>query len=311
MSPPVDNSVRASAPASVGNAIAGFDLLGHSLAGPQDIACVRRIAAAEVRIDAIRGNRVALPMTAPDNTAGAALMALRDALQLPYGFAIELDKGIPFGSGMGGSAASAVAALVAANALLDEPMQPAALYPFALAGEQVASGGRHGDNVGPMLLGGLCLTTADRLLSLPVPPGLSAVLVHPQLAIETRDARAVLAGDYPLADVVQQSSHLALLLAGLYQSDLALIRAGLADVLVEPRRAGLIPGFAGVRQAAMDHAALGAGISGAGPSMVAWFEHETEATRAAPAMQAAFADAGLESEAWVSPVAGPAAQVLP
>lgn len=189
-------------------------------------------------------------------------------------------------------------------------MQQTALYPFALTGEAVASGGRHGDNVGLMLLGGLCLSTDTRLISLPVPTGLTAVLVHPDLAIETRAAREVLAGDYPLSAFVRQSSHLAQLMAGLYQGDMDLLRAGLVDVLVEPRRAGLIPGFAEVRCAAMDHGALGAGISGAGPSMLAWFEHEATAVKAAPTMQAAFKQAGLNSQAWVSPVAGPAAELL-
>ena len=302
---------KAFAPASVGNAIAGFDLLGHTIVGPRDIATVRRIDVPEVRIDAIRGSAVDLPMDVRRNTAGAALVALRAALDLPFGFTIELDKGIPFGSGMGGSAASAVAALVAANALLDAPLEPTELYPFALDGEAVASGGRHGDNVGPMLLGGLCLATASRLLALPVPAGLTAVLVHPDLAIETRAAREVLAGSYPLAGFVAQGAHLALLVAGLYQSDMSLLRAGLVDVLVEPRRAGLIPGFAAVRVAAMEHGALGSGISGAGPSMVAWFAGEAEAQLAALAMQAAFAEAGLGSQFWVSPVAGPAAGVLP
>lgn len=302
---------RAFAPASAGNAIAGFDLLGHSIAGPRDIATVRRIDAPEVHIDAIRGSAVELPMEAGRNTAGAALIALREALRLSFGFAIELDKGIPFASGMGGSAASCVAALVAANALLDAPLPQMDLYPFALTGEAVASGGRHGDNVGPMLLGGLCLTTDSRLLPLPVPTGLTAVLVHPELEIETRAAREALAGSYRLSAFVQQSSHLAQLLAGLYQADMDLLRAGLADVLVEPRRAGLIPGFAEVRGAALDHGALGAGISGAGPSMLAWFEGEADAEKAAPAMQAAFAAAGLDSQFWVSPVAGPAAEVMP
>ncbi len=301
---------RASAPAGVGNAIAGFDLLGHSIAGPHDLATVRRIEEPEVRIETIRGSAVDLPLEAERNTAGAGLIALRDALDLPFGFAVELDKGIPFASGMGGSAASCVAALVAANAVLDSPLPRAALYPFALTGEAAASGGRHGDNVGPMLLGGLCLSTSERLLALPVPENLSAVLVHPELEVETRAARAALDGDYPLAAFVQQGGHLAQLLAGLYQGNLDLIRSGLADVVVEPRRAGLIPGFARVKQAALDHAALGAGISGAGPSMVAWFENQTAAEAAAPAMQAAFASTGLDSQAYVSPVDGPAAEVL-
>jgi homoserine kinase len=146
---------RAFAPASVANVAVGFDILGHAIAGVGDTVSVRRIDEPLVRIEAIRGSAVELPLDAAGNTAGAALMSLREGLGLDFGFAVEIDKGIPFGSGMGGSAASSVAALVAANALLDAPLPREALYPFALDGEAVASGGRHGDNVGPLLLGGL------------------------------------------------------------------------------------------------------------------------------------------------------------
>src|SRR4030095_15250297 len=142
---------------------------------------------------AIRGDVAGagtLPLEAGRNTAGQALICLRNGLGLAYGFELELEKGIALGSGMGGSAASCVAALVAANALLETPLPPAALYPFALAGEAVASGGLHGDNVGPMLLGGLVLATRDRLVPIPVPEGLPCVLVPPHPTTQNRHARA-------------------------------------------------------------------------------------------------------------------------
>ncbi|HET8942082.1 MAG TPA: homoserine kinase [Rudaea sp.] len=300
---------KAFAPASVGNLGVGFDILGMSLTGPGDRACVRRIPSREVRIAAIRGNAVALPMQAEHNTAGAALIALRDSLGLAFGFEIELDKGIAFGSGMGGSAASAVAALVAANALLDSPLSPAQLYPYALTGEAVASGGRHGDNVGPMLLGGIVLATADRLVRVPAPAQWHCVLVHPDATLETRRAREVLKGHYELAGFVAQSANLALTLCGLHSGNADLVRAGLRDVLIEPRRAALIPGFAGVKQAALDHHALGASISGAGPSVFAWFESHAQAQQAQAAMRAGFTDAGLQCESFVSPLNGPAARL--
>lgn len=304
------NPVSAFAPASIGNVAVGFDILGQTFAGPGDRATVRRIDDARVRIDAIRGSVTGLPLDAERNTAGRALIALRDALALPHGFALELDKGIPLGSGMGGSAASCVAALVAANALLDAPLAREALYPFAVDGEAVASGSRHGDNVGPMLLGGLVLATADRLVRVPVPEAWHCVVVHPDAVLETRRAREALKGDYGLAGFVAQSANLALVLAGCFRGDAALVRAGLADVLVEPRRAPLIGGFAAVKQAALDHDALGASISGAGPSVFAWFEDRARAEHAAPAMRAAFAAAGFASRAFVSPVNGPAAAVV-
>lgn len=297
-------------PASVGNIGVGFDILGHSIAGAGDRATVRRIAAPEVRIAAIRGSTVELPRDAAANTAGAALIALREALQLPFGFEIEIDKGIALGSGMGGSAASCVAALVAANALLDDPLDPAALYPHAVTGEAVASGGRHGDNVGPMLLGGVVLATAEHVVPVPVPPSWTCVLVHPDAVLETRRARAALAGTYELRQFVAQSANLSLVLAGCWRGDAALVRAGLSDVLVEPRRAPLIDGFAAVKHAALAGDAMGASISGAGPSVFAWFETEAQARAVAPAMAVAFADAGFTSQTYISPVAGPAAQVI-
>lgn len=308
-----DTAARAFAPASVGNIGVGFDLLGHAIDGPRDIAIVHRIDAPEVRIDAIRGDVPgvdALPLDAERNTAGRALIALRDALDLPYGFAIELEKGIPLGSGLGGSAASCVAALIAANALLDTPLSRDALYPFALQGEAVASGSLHGDNVAPMLLGGVVLATQERMIPLPVPSWLHCVVVHPDQVLETRRARAALSEPYPLSQFVAQSTHLALFLTGLQRGDARMIREGLHDVLVEPRRAPLIPGFAAVKQAALDHDALGASISGAGPSVFAWFASKAKAEAAAPAMRAAFVAAGYGARAYVSPVAAPRAEVL-
>ena len=301
---------QAFSPASVGNVGVGFDILGHVIAGAGDTVSVRRIDELVVRIAAIRGATVDLPLDAPSNTAGAALIALREELALPFGFEVEIEKGIPLGSGMGGSAASCVAALVAANALLDAPLSREQLYPFALIGEAVASGGKHGDNLGPMLLGGLVLATADRLVKIPVPTAWHSVLVHPEAVLETRRAREALKGAYELKDFVQQSANLALVLAGCHAGDAALVRAGLNDVLVEPRRAPLIGGFVQARQAALDAGAMGASISGAGPSVFGWFETRAEAEAAAPKIQAAFAAAGFDSQAWVSPIESPGAVLL-
>ncbi len=297
-------------PASVGNVGVGFDILGHVIEGVGDTVSVRRIDAPGVRIAAIRGTTVDLPMDAPGNTAGASLIAMREALALPFGFEIEIDKGIPLGSGMGGSAASCVAALVAANELLETPLSRQALYPFALTGEAVASGGRHGDNLGPMLLGGLVLSTAERLVKIPVADAWHSVLVHPDAILETRRARAALKGDYALGEFVSQSANLALVLAGCHAGDAALVRAGLHDVLVEPRRAPLISGFDAAKRAALQAGAMGASISGAGPSVFGWFETRAQAEAAAPAIQAAFAAAGFDSQAWVSPINGAGAKVL-
>ena len=301
------------APASSANLGSGFDLLGHSLEGWRDHATVRRIDAPEVRIEGIEGVVTALPARAEDNTAGAALIAMRNALALPFGFAVRLRKGIPLGSGLGGSAASAVAAVVAANALLDAPLPAEALYPFAVDGEAVASGSRHGDNIAPSLLGGL-VAAFDPARAAPArlnaPAWLFTAVVHPAVVLETRVARAALAEPYPIQSIVKQTHHLAALLLGLERDDEALIRQGLDDVLVEPRRAALIPGFAAVKRAALAAGALGSSISGAGPTLFAWCE-EPQAEGIRAAMVSAFAEYDLPSDGWISSIDADGARVLP
>lgn len=299
-------------PASIGNVAVGFDILGHSVAGAGDRVTVTRTDSGTVKIVAIRGAEIPLPLNAIENTAGRALLTLLESLPAGIGFDVEIDKGIAMGSGMGGSAASAVAAVVAANAVLDAPVSKEALYLCAMDGEAAATGSAHGDNVGPMLLGGLVIAPAEGApVKVPTPEWLHVALVHPHFVLETRKARAALAGAYELHDFVVQSEGLALLLSGCFTSDASLIRRGFRDVLVEPRRAGLIPGFAKVKQAALDFGALGASISGAGPSVFGWFESKAAAGRAATAMASAFKEAGLEADQLVSPVSGPAAGVIP
>lgn len=306
----VARSATAYAPASVGNVAVGFDVLGHAIEGAGDRATVTRTTSGRVVVAAIRGVVQSLPLEAEKNTAGRALMSLLAHAPRGTGFELDLDKGIALGSGMGGSASSAVAALVAANATLDVPVSNDVLYECALDGEAVASGGRHGDNVAPILLGGLVIAPAKGSpVPVPVPRDLVCALVHPHFVLETRRARAALAGTYDLHDFVAQSEGLALVLAGCFRDDLDLIRRGLRDVLVEPRRAPLIPGFAAVKMAAIDAGALGSSISGAGPSVFAWCAGEATARRAALAMQAAFRAAGLESDVYTSPVAVPGARV--
>ncbi len=294
-------------PASVGNAAVGFDLLGFALQGAGDTVHALRTDEPGVVIEAIRGTVTDLPLEPGRNTAGRAVQSLMDQVQPEFGVRLMIEKGIPLGSGLGGSAASATAALVAVNALLDSPLETIDLYPHALAGEAVASGSAHGDNVGPQLLGGLVLASPDKLFRLPLPDGLIAVVVHPDHVVETRRARDVLQSGFDLSEIVAQQTRLGLFLTGCYRNDLDLIRAGLADGLVEPRRANLIPGFYAVKQAALDNAALGASISGAGPSVFGWFVDPVSARRAAAAMIAAFSDNGLGATALISGLDAPGA----
>lgn len=299
------------APPSVGNAAVGFDVLGHALDAPGDRATVTRTASGTVAVTAIRGSDAPLPLQAERNTAGRALLALLTHCPAGTGFEVAIDKGIALGSGMGGSASSAVAAVVAANATLDAPLSMDALYACAMQGEAAATGSAHGDNVAPALLGGLVIAPANGMpVRIPVPAWLHAAVVRPHFPLETRASRAVLSSPYALHDFVVQSEGLALVLAGLHQDDVSLLRRGFRDALVEPRRAPLIPGFAKVKSAAIEAGAIGASISGGGPSVFGWFESRAAAEHGAAAMAAAFADAGHASDRLVSLVGAPGAKVL-
>ncbi|MEZ6038797.1 MAG: homoserine kinase [Planctomycetota bacterium] len=301
----------ATAPGSIGNCAVGFDVLGQSLPGPVDRVTVTRTTTGEVRVLAIRGCAKALPLDAERNTAGRALLALREHFPPGTGFDVEIDKGLALSSGMGGSAASAVAAVVAANDLRAESLPLEVLYRAACEGEAAASGAAHGDNVGPSLCGGLVIAPhRGAPVRVTVPDWLHVALVHPHCELETRRSREVLREPYPIADFARQAEGLALVMVGCQTGDRELLHRGLFDVLVEPRRAPLIPGFADVKLAAMTEGAFGASIAGGGPSVFGWFDGREAAERGAAAMREAFAAAGLQSDVLVGPVDGPKAQVI-
>jgi homoserine kinase len=265
-----------------------------------------------VVIRSITGVVAGLPLAAEKNTAGMAVLALQRELGLPHGFELEVVKGIPLGSGLGGSAASAVAAVVAAAALVDQPLDRTRLLKFAMQGEAVASGAVHVDNIAPSLFGGLVLTVGiddPYVKQVPVPETVRCVLVHPHLVVATREARAILRPTVDLSDVIWQQANLAGFLAGCFTSDLVLIRQSLLDVMIEPQRQSLIPGFAAVKRAALDAGALGCSISGAGPTVFAWTE-EPDAGKVRDGMVAAFRAHGLECDSWVSPLDRQGARIV-
>ena len=300
------------APASVGNVAIGFDILGFSVSAIGDRATVRRCDDPGVRIRAIRGVVADLPMEAAKNTAGRALQAMRDALALPFGLELELDKGIPLASGLGGSAASAVAAVVAANALLPTPCSKLELLKFAMLGEAVASGSMHVDNIAPSLYGGLVLTVGidqPRVKQIPVPAAVRAVVVHPHMFLSTRQARAILKGSVAVKDFVWQTANLAGFISGCYTDDIDMLRESFEDVVIEPQRAALIPGFAEVRRAAISAGALGCSISGAGPTLFAWCL-ASHALAVREAMVVEFSHHGLASDHWTTPIDALGARVL-
>ena len=305
-------SATAFAPASVGNVAVGFDILGHSVAALGDRVRAARRAEQGVVIRSITGTVPDLPLAAEKNTAGMAVLALARELDLPFGFELWIEKGIPLGSGLGGSAASAVAAVVAAAALVDEPLERTRLLKFAMRGEAVASGTVHVDNIAPSLFGGLVLTVGidnPFVKQVPVPERVRCVLVHPHMVLATREARAILRKSVELSDVIWQQANLAGFLAGCYTSDLPLIRESLMDVVIEPQRQVLIPGFVEVKQAALAAGALGGSISGAGPTVFAWAE-EPDAENVRSEMVAAFRKHGLETDSWVSAIDREGARVV-
>ena len=306
-------TATAYAPASVGNVAVGFDILGHALDAVGDRVTVTRLDRPRVEIEEIVGCEETLPLDPEQNTATAGLVAMIRELSLPFGFSVRIEKSIPLGSGMGGSAASAVGGMVAANALLETPLPLSELLRFALVGEAVASGSAHADNLAPGLYGGLTLVRAmdpPDILRIPVPEEIRCVLVHPHLRLDTRVARGVLPREIAMGLFVHQAANLAGFVAGCQTGDLELIRRSFVDLVVEPHRAPLIKGFAAVKGAALEAGALGCSISGAGPSVFAWCVGDAVATQARDAMVEAFAGAGVESDAFISPVGAPGARVV-
>ena len=305
------DEVTAFAPASVGNVSIGFDILGFSVDALGDRATARRTRKPEVSIKAVRGVVQDLPLEAAKNTAGRAVMALHSTLGLDFGIELEIEKGIPLASGLGGSAASAVAAVVAANALLPEPRTQLELLKFAMQGEAVASGSLHVDNIAPSLFGGLVLTVGidhPRVKQIPVPRAIRAVIVHPHMFLSTRQARAILKGSVQMADFVWQTANLAGFISGCYTDDLDMLRESFDDVVIEPQRAALIPGFADVRRASLEAGAIGCSISGAGPTVFAW-SLQNCADAVQQAMVQEFSKHGLKTDHWITQVLPSGARV--
>jgi homoserine kinase len=297
----------------VGNVAVGFDVLGHPLAAVGDRVTVRRVERPGVEIEAITGLDVRIPHDPEKNTATAGLIALLRERELPFGVVVSIDKAIPLGSGMGGSAASAVGALVATNALLDEPLTPLELLRYALVGETVASGSAHGDNLAPGLFGGLTLVRAmdpPDVVRIPVPEEVRCVLVYPHLRLDTRDARSVLPAQVSRQTAVEHGGNLAAFVMGCSTGDLELIRRSFVDLLAEPHRAALVPGFREVQAAALEAGALGCSLSGAGPSVFAWCADDAAACAVRTAMRESFERTGVETAAWISPVDAPAAHLV-
>ena len=301
--------VKVFAPATVANVASGFDVLGFAVSHPGDTVEAFSRVAHGVTLQGITGDRGRLPQ-GEGNTVVVAVRELLRRLEKPFGVDIVLHKGMPLSSGVGGSAASAAAALHAVNVLAGEPLSPEELLRCSLEAERVVSGSGHADNAAPALLGGFVLVrSTDPLdvMTLPVPPGLTVVLLSPDIEISTAVARRMLPTKIPLKDAISQLGNLAALVASLFSDNLALMGRSLSDLIAEPIRAELIPGFKGVKKAALAAGALGCSISGSGPAMFALVGTVTQAEVVAKEMQNGFKVAGLKATSYISEVgaAGP------
>lgn len=306
-------TVTAFAPATVSNLACGFDVLGFPLEAPGDEVTARVIPSG-VQIDDILGDGGRLPRDAARNTASVAVRALLDAFGVPRGVALMLRKGLPLSSGLGGSAASAAAAVVAVDGLFGLGASLETLVACALEGEWLGAGSAHADNIAPCLYGGLVLVrrpSPPDIIRLPVPEGLTAVVVHPDLEIETSKARALLGETVRLADAVRQWANLGAFVDGLHRGDFAQIARSLEDTIAEPRRASLVPGLAAIKQAAADAGALGCSLSGSGPSLFALCASHDLALAVQAAMTAAVGTyIGGSTQSYVSPLAARGARII-
>lgn len=307
-------TVRAFAPATVANVSCGFDVFGFAVEEPGDeVILTLTDSRGKVVIKNIEGDGGRLPMEADKNTASVAVLALLKAIGSEQGVDIILKKNLPLGSGMGSSAASSVAALVGMNHLLGEPFAKNSLLPFAMEAERIACGSAHADNVAPSLLGGFVLIRGyDPLdvVNIPTPENLYCTLVHPHLELKTQDSRQVLRLNITLKDAITQWGNIAGLVAGLMKPDYALIGRSLKDVVAEPVRSMLIPGFDLIKERVVQNGALGCGISGSGPTIFALSTDLDTASNVGKVIQMEFHKFQLNSEAFVSRINPQGARVL-
>jgi homoserine kinase len=310
---PSKKQVTAFAPATVANVACGFDVMGFALQQPGDVVTVKKSERPGVVITQISGDGGKLPRQADQNTAGVAVSAFLEALQIDAGVEMELHKQTPLSSGLGSSAASPAAAVWAVNALFDYPLRREALLPFAVKGESIASGAVHADNVAPALLGGIVLIRGYNpldIVNLNVPQELYCAVIHPHIGIPTREARKLLPENIALKDAVAQWGNLGGLVAGLQMGDYDLISRSLQDVVAEPVRSRLIPGFQEMKLAALNAGALGCSISGSGPAVFALCKGETIARQTGQAMRFILEALQIRNTLYISAINRQGARVM-
>ena len=290
-------------PATIANLSCGFDVLGLALEGVGDRMNMKLSENTGVRITRITGGD--LPMDAEKNVAGVAAMALLKASDYEGGVEIEIEKHILPGSGIGSSAASAAGAVWALNQLLGNPFSLPQLVSFAVAGEALASGTPHADNVAPALYGGITLIRGYEPLDIArvhCPALLHAVVLHPQIELKTSDSRSILKRNITLEQGIRQWGNVGGLITGLFTEDYGLISRSLEDVVIEPVRSLLIPGFAKMRENALKAGALGFGISGSGPSVFALCQGAENARETEQALSEGYETLEIPFRTFSSPV---------
>jgi homoserine kinase len=292
--------VRVHAPATVANMVCGFDVLGFAVAAPYDEMQARFTSTPGVTI--VNADQYNLPTNPAQNVAGAALLAMLEECERGIGIELTIKKNIKPGSGVGSSAASAAGAVVVANILLGHRFNNVDLVRFAMNGEKLASGVKHADNIAPCIYGGVTLIRSIFPLDIIAltPPNLYVTIVHPQIEVRTSDARSILKQQIYLKDAIKQFGNVAGLVAGLLQKDYALIGRSLEDVLVEPVRSILIPGFDAIKSESLAAGALGGGISGSGPSIFMLSESEATALAVEQAMKKVCENLALSHHTYVT-----------
>jgi len=301
----MNSDIKVFAPATVANVGCAFDVLGFAVEAPGDELILKKNNTNNLIIREITGDEGKLSKNPKSNTCSVSIQELLNRIESDQGFDIYLHKKMPLGSGLGSSAASTVAGVFAANLLLGSPFSVNELLPFAMEGERLACGAAHADNVGPCLIGGFVLISSYSPLiirKIPFPSGLHAIVVHPKIEVGTRDARDVLRQKVSLKQAAEQWGRVGGLIAGLYSSDFELIGSSLQDIIVEPVRSVLIPGFYAVKQAALENGALGCSISGSGPSVFALAGPDSDPHKIGNLMKVAFQSLQIESSVYVSKI---------
>jgi homoserine kinase len=295
-------TIHIQSPATIANLVCGFDILGLALDAPADPMQITLSDTPGLRIR--HTDNYALPVVPEQNVAGAAMLALMQEWGRPVGFDLVIHKTIKPGSGLGSSAASAAGAVAGTNRLLGNPFTPDDLVRFAMNGEKVASGVKHADNIAPCIYGGVTLVRAIHpldIVRIDAPP-LHVAVVHPQIEVRTSDARQILRNEVQLKLAIRQWGNIAGLVAGLMKGDYDLIGRSLEDVIIEPVRSILIPGFDEVKRRCLETGALGGGISGSGPSIFMLNRDRPTAERVAAIMKEIYSRIGIDYKVYVTTV---------